>query len=258
MAITATHISIKPALLSRLAPSYTDGRNTVWAKMDFGLLNHNPVFELLCEIDKWRLFHLLSLQIQMKGPVPLDQVYLTRKGFDFKTHSLSTSLNNLAPFIDLENRPESINLFGDYCYEEAPTLVTSPPKPRNEPADSGIPGGREARHVDKDEETKEELETKEETKTNRKPRTMAPAENAAWLRFYDRLKNVLGDNIKLSPGDHATLRQIFTKQYAQAGNNGGWPSRSARLVQCMEYARQHADNPLAYFVSTHDLPENKP
>jgi len=84
--------------LEKYHPGYSD-RNLIWCKVYFTILNADPEFELLCEIDKWRFIAFIILQLQTKKPIPLDKAYLERKGFDYKTRDMSLTLKMLHNFI---------------------------------------------------------------------------------------------------------------------------------------------------------------
>lgn len=69
--------------------------------MYFSMINGDPEFELLCEIDQLRFVKFIMLEIQNKKPTPIDPIYLTRKGFDLKKRPISLTLQMLHNFIDL-------------------------------------------------------------------------------------------------------------------------------------------------------------
>jgi len=244
---TFTHLEIKPDLLKRLCPGYTDGRNNVWAKFDFGLLNFNPAFELLKEIDKWRFFHFLALQLQMKNPVPLDPEYLARKGFDLLDRPLPETLNSLSPFVDVQNNQKTVTLFQDYCYEDAATLVTSPPAPSLQ--DTPVPRDLDVYDIRRiREEEKKRIRGEGEEPRDEEKRNVIKPPAVAWLQFSDSILMALG-NTPLTAGDHGTIRSIFNHQYSDAAKNGGWPKRAESLTQIMKMAKEKATNPMAYFIT---------
>lgn len=88
--------------LDKYHPGYQD-RYLIWCKLHFSMLGGDPLFEMLCEIDQWRFVKLIMLELQSRGPVPLDQKYLERKGFDFKKRSMSLTLQDLHEFIEVRN-----------------------------------------------------------------------------------------------------------------------------------------------------------
>lgn len=80
--------------LEKYHPKYKD-RELVWCKAYFKMLNADPEFEMLCEIDKWRFIAFVMLELQIKQPVSLDPEYLKRKGFDLRKRSISLSIKML-------------------------------------------------------------------------------------------------------------------------------------------------------------------
>jgi hypothetical protein len=83
-------------------PGYKD-RELIWCKIYFAMINANPEFEMLCEIDKWRFVAFIMLELQTKKPVPVDSDYLTRKGFDLKKRHISLTLQMLHNSIEVCN-----------------------------------------------------------------------------------------------------------------------------------------------------------
>lgn len=92
------HIHIKN--LDKYHPGYKD-RELKWCKIYFQMLNSEPEYEMLCEIDKWRFVALIILELQIKKPIPLDIEYLKRKGFDNKKRPIALSLKMLQKFIQV-------------------------------------------------------------------------------------------------------------------------------------------------------------
>jgi hypothetical protein len=78
-------------------------RTLIWCKAYFSMLNADPDFEMLCEIDKWRFIALIMLELQIKKPVPLDKEYLQRKGFNLKTRPIHLTLQMLHTLIEVRN-----------------------------------------------------------------------------------------------------------------------------------------------------------
>lgn len=109
------YITIKN--LEKYHPGYKD-RTLIWCKVYFSMINSDPEFEMLDEIDKWRFIAFVILEIQAKKPILLDKNYLNRKGFDFKKKKLEETLKNLRCFVqvidntnvteDLETCDESV------------------------------------------------------------------------------------------------------------------------------------------------------
>ena len=59
------------------------------------MLNSDPEFELLCEIDRWRFVAFVMLELQIKHSIPLNEEYLRRKGFDLKKRPISLTMQML-------------------------------------------------------------------------------------------------------------------------------------------------------------------
>lgn len=86
--------------LEKYHPGYKD-RDLKWAKMYFGLVQGDPDFELIeNEIDKWRFMAMICLELQAKKPLPNDNRYWAKKGFDLKKRSMSLTLQVLHTFLE--------------------------------------------------------------------------------------------------------------------------------------------------------------
>lgn len=92
--------------LEKYHPGYRD-RNLVWCKVYFRMINSDPEFEMMHETDKWRFIALIMLELQNKKPIPLDKNYLSRKGFDFGSRSMSLTLKMLHNFVDVVTEAEN-------------------------------------------------------------------------------------------------------------------------------------------------------
>jgi hypothetical protein len=88
--------------LEKYHPKYKD-RSLIWCKAFFSMLNSDPEFEMLCEIDKWRFIAFVMLELQLKKEIPIDEPYLTRKGFDFKKRPISLTLQMLHTLVEVRN-----------------------------------------------------------------------------------------------------------------------------------------------------------
>ena len=93
--------------LEKYHPTYKD-RNLIWCKAYFSMINADPEFEMLEEIDKWRYLAFIMLEIQSKKPIPLEDKYLIRKGFNLKKRSISLTLKMLQNFIMLYTEDEKV------------------------------------------------------------------------------------------------------------------------------------------------------
>jgi len=78
-------------------------RSLIWCKAYFSMLNSDPEFEMLCEIDKWRFLAFIMLELQLKKEIPLDKNYLVRKGFDLKKRPILLTLQMLHTLIEVRN-----------------------------------------------------------------------------------------------------------------------------------------------------------
>ncbi len=83
-------------------PGYKD-RHLIWCKLYFSMLDGDDEFEMLDEIDKWRFVAFIILELKNKKPIPLDERYLIRKGFDFKKRTLAKTLSAISPFVGICN-----------------------------------------------------------------------------------------------------------------------------------------------------------
>ena len=88
--------------LEKYHPKYKD-RNLVWCKVYFTMIDGDPEFEMIDEIDKWRFLAFVILELKSKKPIPLDNVYLSRKGFDLKKRPISKTIEVLHEFIEVRN-----------------------------------------------------------------------------------------------------------------------------------------------------------
>ena len=105
--------------LEKYHPGYKD-RNLIWCKTYFTMINADPEFEMLTEVDKWRFICFIMLELQIKRPIPLDSEYLVKKGFDLKNRPIELTLKMLHNFtervtqdlklcvVDIEKRREDI------------------------------------------------------------------------------------------------------------------------------------------------------
>jgi len=87
--------------LEKYHPGYKD-RELKWAKMYFSMVQGDPEFEMIeDEIDKWRYCALIILELQAKEPIPINDRYLTLKGFNLKKRSISLTIKMLHNFVDV-------------------------------------------------------------------------------------------------------------------------------------------------------------
>ncbi len=86
--------------LEKHHPGYTE-RTLIWCRTYFTMLNSDPEFEMIPEIDKWRFVSFIMLELQLKKPIPINENYLIRKGFDLKARPIAMTLKVLHTFIDI-------------------------------------------------------------------------------------------------------------------------------------------------------------
>lgn len=98
--------------LDKYHPGYKD-RNMIWCKSYFSMINADPEFEMLDEIDKWRFIAFTMLEIQSRKPVPLDEDYLIRKGMDFKKKKLQQTVISLVNFTQILDSNSVTELVSD-------------------------------------------------------------------------------------------------------------------------------------------------
>jgi len=83
-------------------PGYKD-RSLIWCKVYFSMLNSDPEFEMIEEIDKWRYVAFIMIELQTKQPIPYNKDYLARKGFNNRKRSIDLTLKMLHNFVEVRN-----------------------------------------------------------------------------------------------------------------------------------------------------------
>lgn len=86
--------------LEKYHPGYKD-RELQWCKTYFKMINADPEFEMLNEVDKWRFVAFVMLELQIKNPIPLNPEYLTKKGFNLEKFPISNTLQMLHSFVEI-------------------------------------------------------------------------------------------------------------------------------------------------------------
>jgi hypothetical protein len=87
--------------LEKYHPGYKD-RTLLWAKIYFNTVQGDPDCEMIVdEIDWARLIKFIILELQAKKPVPLDEGYLTKKGFNLKKRPISLTIKMLHNFVEV-------------------------------------------------------------------------------------------------------------------------------------------------------------
>lgn len=85
--------------LDKYHPGYKD-RKLSWAKIYFNMVQGDPDCEMIeDEIDFARLIKFIILELQAKRPIPLNETYLTKKGFDLGKRPISLTISMLQKFI---------------------------------------------------------------------------------------------------------------------------------------------------------------
>jgi hypothetical protein len=88
--------------LETFHPGYKD-RELKWAKIYFNIIQGDFETEMLNEIDRGRFISFILLELQAKKPIPIDDAYFIRKGFDVKKRPISLTLKMLHNFINIVN-----------------------------------------------------------------------------------------------------------------------------------------------------------
>jgi hypothetical protein len=87
--------------LEKYHQGYKD-RKLIWAKIYFNMVQGDPDCEMITnEIDWSRLIKFILLELQAQKPIPLDEKYLSKKGFDLKQRKMSLTLQSLQQFIEV-------------------------------------------------------------------------------------------------------------------------------------------------------------
>lgn len=92
--------------IEKYHPKFKD-RDLVWCKLYFSTLNTDPEFMLLDEIDKWRYFAFVMLELQLKKLIPLEPKFLILKGFDFRKRKLDITINAIYELVEICDIPIS-------------------------------------------------------------------------------------------------------------------------------------------------------
>lgn len=86
--------------LEKYHPGYRD-RELKWAKIYFNIIQGDPEMEMLHEVDRSRYISFILLELQAKKPIPNDEIYFKRKGFDESIRPMSLTLQMLQNFIEV-------------------------------------------------------------------------------------------------------------------------------------------------------------
>lgn len=87
--------------IEKYHPGYKD-RKLLWAKVYFDMVHGDPDCEMITnEIDWGRLIRLIILELKAQKPIPVDNWYLTKNGFDIKKRPIELTLDMLHNFVDV-------------------------------------------------------------------------------------------------------------------------------------------------------------
>lgn len=87
--------------LEKYHPGYKD-RKLQWAKLYFTAVQGDPDWELIDnEIDFARMIKFIILELEAQQPIPINEKYLTKKGFNLKKRPIFLTLNLLHNFVDV-------------------------------------------------------------------------------------------------------------------------------------------------------------
>ena len=93
------YISVKN--IEKFHPGYRD-RQLWWAKIHLKMIQGDPDFEMIdSEIDKWRFVMFILLELHNQRPTPIDDAYLTRKGFDLRKRKIDATIQSLRNFVSV-------------------------------------------------------------------------------------------------------------------------------------------------------------
>lgn len=113
--------------IEKYHPKYKD-RQLTWCKTYFSMINADPEFELLDEIDKWRFVCFVMLELQLKKEVPLDDQYLSRKGFNLKIRPISKTIQMLHTLVEIRTKTVTHIILDKEIEGEGVTGKPVPPK----------------------------------------------------------------------------------------------------------------------------------
>ncbi len=99
--------------LEKYHPGYKD-RDLKWAKIYVKMVHGDSDCEMITNETDWgRLVKLILLELQSQKPIPLDNNYLQRKGFDLKKRPISLTLQMLHVFVEICNETGSSTVIDD-------------------------------------------------------------------------------------------------------------------------------------------------
>lgn len=87
--------------LEKYHPGYKD-RILLWAKIHIKMIQGDPDCEMITDETDWaRLIKFILLELNAQKPIPLDPLYLQRKGFNLKKRPIDLTINMLQTFIEV-------------------------------------------------------------------------------------------------------------------------------------------------------------
>ena len=87
--------------LEKYHPGYKD-RTLQWAKIYFKMVQGDPDCEMIEDETDWgRLIKFIILELQAQRAIPLDNKYLTKKGFNLEKRPISLTIQMLHNFISI-------------------------------------------------------------------------------------------------------------------------------------------------------------
>lgn len=96
--------------LNKYHPGYKD-RTLQWAKIYFKTVQGDPDCEMITdEIDWARLIKFIILELEAQRPIPIDDTYLTKKGFNLKRRPISLTIQMLHNFIEVIHSESEIRV----------------------------------------------------------------------------------------------------------------------------------------------------
>jgi hypothetical protein len=96
--------------LQKYHPGYKD-RTLQWAKIYFKVAQGDPDCEMITnEIDWARLIKFILLELEAQKPIPLDEGYLIKKGFNLKKRPISLTIDMLHNFLEVIHSESEIRV----------------------------------------------------------------------------------------------------------------------------------------------------
>jgi len=104
--------------LEKYHPGYKD-RTLVWAKIYFNMAQGDPDCEMIEDETDWgRLIKFILLELQARKPIPLNEQYLIKKGFNLEKRPITLTLKMLHNFIDVVTEDSELRVLEKIREEE--------------------------------------------------------------------------------------------------------------------------------------------